>query len=89
MNYKLRIVLMLRAMRNEDYIIKSYHYMLARYQREGEQHDENEKSNQINENYRDNIRKMIKQTEDTHALCCTYTMIKTYLKLLAEKGGTV
>ncbi len=89
MSYKLRIASMLSAMRNGDYIIKSYHYMRARYQREGERRNENEKSNQINEDYRYNIRKMIEQTEDTHALCCTYTMIKTYLRILAEKGGAV
>lgn len=34
MSYKLRIVLMLSTMRNEDYIIKSYHYMRAGYQME-------------------------------------------------------
>lgn len=39
--------------------------------------------------YRENIRKMIEQTEDTPALCCTYTMIKTHLIILAEKGSAV
>lgn len=34
MSYKLRIVSMLSAMRNEDFIIKSYHYMRSKYQRE-------------------------------------------------------
>lgn len=89
MSYKLRIASMLSAMRNEDYIIKSYHYIRAKYQREGEQHNIDKESEGINENYRNNIRKMIEQTEDTHALCCTYTMIKTYLRILAEKGGAV
>lgn len=89
MSYKLWIASMLSAMRNRDYIIKSYHYMRAKYQREGEQRNENEKSNQINEDYRYNIRKMIEQKEDTHALCCTYTTIKTHLRILAEKGGAV
>lgn len=87
MSHKLRIASMLSAMRNEDYIIKSYHYMRAKYQREGEQRNENEKSNQINEDYRYSIRKMIEQTEDTHTLCCTYTTIKTHLRILAGKGG--
>lgn len=53
------------------------------------QRDANEKSNQINEEYRDSIRKLIEQTEDTHALCCTYTTILTHLKILAEKGSAV
>lgn len=34
MSCKLRIVSMLSAMRNEDFIIKSYHYMRSKYQRE-------------------------------------------------------
>lgn len=87
MSYKLQIASMLSAMRNEDYIIKSYHYVRSRYQKEGQQRDTNEKSNQINENYRDNIRKMIEQTEDTYTLYCTCTTIKTHLRILAEKGG--
>lgn len=87
MSYKLRIASMLSAMRNEDYIIKSYHYMRAKYQREGERNDMDKESKKINENYRQSIRKMIEQTEDTHTLCCTYTTIKTHLKILAEKGG--
>lgn len=89
MSYKSRIALILSAMKNEDYIAKTYSYIRIKYQKEGERRDENEKSNQINEDYRYNIRKMIEQTEDTHALCCTYTMIKTYLRILAEKGGAV
>lgn len=41
----------------------------------------------VNEQYRREIRRLIDKTEDTHALCCTYTMILTHLKILAEKGG--
>lgn len=88
MIYKLRIATMLSAMRNEDYITKSYHYMLARYQKEkGTRH--HEESKPVNEIYRESIKKMIEQTEDTHTLCCTYTTIKTHLTILAEKGGAV
>ncbi len=88
MIYKLRIASMLSAMRNEDYIIKSYHYMLAKYRKEkGTRH--HEESKPVNEIYRESIKKMIEQTEDTHTLCCTYTTIKTHLTILAEKGGAV
>ena len=45
------------------------------------------KTKQINEQYRKEIRRLIDKTEDTHALCCTYTTILTHLKILAEKGG--
>lgn len=48
-----------------------------------------EESKPVNEIYHENIRKMIEQTEDTPALCCTYTMIKTHLIILAEKGSAV
>ncbi|EOS48256.1 hypothetical protein C810_01342 [Lachnospiraceae bacterium A2] len=46
-----------------------------------------EEAKQANEQYRKEIRRMIDKTEDTHALCCTYTTILTHLKILAEKGG--
>lgn len=88
MIYKLRIATMLSAMRNEDYITKSYHYMLAKYRKEkGTRHHEEPKP--VNEIYRESIKKMIEQTEDTHTLCCTYTTIKTHLTILDEKGGAV
>ena len=88
MIYKLRIASMLSAMRNEDYITKSYHYMLAKYRKEkGTRH--HEESKPVNEIYRESIKKMIEQTEDTHTLCCTYTTIKTHLTILAEEGGAV
>lgn len=45
------------------------------------------KTKQINKQYRKEIRRLIDKTEDTHALCCTYTTILTHLKILAEKGG--
>lgn len=48
-----------------------------------------EEAKQDNERYRKEIRKLIDKTEDTHALCCTYTMILTHLKILAEKGGAI
>lgn len=47
----------------------------------------NEETKQSNEKYRKEIRRMIGKTEDTHALCCTYTTILTHLKILAEKRG--
>ena len=34
----------------------------------------------VNEQYRREICRLIDKTEDTHALCCTYTMILTHLK---------
>lgn len=40
-----------------------------------------------NELYRKEIRRLIEETEDTHALCSTYTVILTHLRILAEKGG--
>lgn len=40
-----------------------------------------------NELYRNEIRRLIEQTDDTHALCCTYTTILTHLAILQEKGG--
>lgn len=46
-----------------------------------------EETKQDNERYRKEIRRLIDKAEDTHALCCTYTMILTHLKILAEKGG--
>ena len=51
------------------------------------QRDIDKESKGINERYREDIRKMIEQTEDTHVLCCTYTLIRTYLRIRAEKGG--
>lgn len=36
MSYKLRIASVLSAMRNEDCIIKSYHFMRAKYRMEGD-----------------------------------------------------
>lgn len=42
---------------------------------------------QINEEYREKIRKLIDQTENTHALICTFTVIQTHLRILMEKGG--
>lgn len=59
MSYKLRIASMLSAMRNENCIVKSYHYIRARYQREGEQRDIDKESEGINENYRNNIKKRL------------------------------
>ena len=41
-----------------------------------------------NDFYREEIRRLIEETDDTHALCCTYTTILTHLQILAEKGGT-
>ncbi len=41
-----------------------------------------------NELYRKEIRRLIEETDDTHALRCTYTTILTHLQILAEKGGT-
>lgn len=42
---------------------------------------------EMNEFYHKEIRRLIEETEDTHALCCTYTTILTHLRILAEKGG--
>lgn len=50
------------------------------------QRDIDKESKGINESYRKSIRKMIEQA-DTHVLCCTYTLIRTYLRIRAEKGG--
>lgn len=36
MNYKRRIIKMILAMENEDYLFKTYHYILAKYRREGQ-----------------------------------------------------
>lgn len=36
--------------------------------------------------YRREIQRMIEETDDTHALCCTYTTILTHLRIL--KGDT-
>lgn len=44
-------------------------------------------SKEMNEFYRKEIQRLIDETDDTHALCCTYTVILTHLKILAEKGG--
>lgn len=44
-------------------------------------------SKEMNDFYRNEIARLIKKTEDTHALCCTYTTILTHLRILAEKGG--
>lgn len=44
-------------------------------------------SKEMNEFYRKEILRMIEETENTHALCCTYTIIKTHLQILEEKGG--
>lgn len=44
-------------------------------------------SKEMNEFYRKEIQRMIEQTEDTHALCCTYTVILTHLRILEEKGS--
>lgn len=41
-----------------------------------------------NEYYRKEIRRMIEETDNTHALCSTYTIIRTHLSILKEKGGT-
>lgn len=40
-----------------------------------------------NKFYRKEIRRLIKETDDTHVLRCTYTTILTHLRILAEKGG--
>ena len=32
--YKRKIIMMILAMNNEDYIFKTYHYLLAKYRRE-------------------------------------------------------
>lgn len=63
--------------------------LLAKYRREDKATRHHEETKPVNENYREGIRKMIEQTEDTHALCCTYTIIKTHLMILAEKGGAI
>lgn len=42
---------------------------------------------EMNDFYRKEIRRLIEETEDTHALCCTYTTILTHLRILEEKGG--
>lgn len=34
MNYKIAIIKMVLAMHNEDYLFKTYHYLLAKYRRE-------------------------------------------------------
>lgn len=34
MKYKVLIIKMVLAMRNEDYLSKTYHYLLAKYRRE-------------------------------------------------------
>lgn len=34
MKYKVLIIKMLLEMKNEDYIFKTYHYLLAKYRRE-------------------------------------------------------
>lgn len=39
-----------------------------------------------NEYYRKAIRKLIDETNNTHALCCTYTVILTHLCILESKG---
>lgn len=44
-------------------------------------------SKEMNEFYRKEIQRMIEQTDDTHTLCCTYTVILTHLRILAEKGS--
>lgn len=44
-------------------------------------------SKEKNEFYRREIKRLIEQTNDTHTLCCTYTVIMTHLHILAEKGG--
>ena len=42
-------------------------------------------SKELNEFYRREIRRLIDETDNTHALCCTYTVILTHLRLLAEE----
>ena len=37
--------------------------------------------------YRNKIRELIEETDNEHALCSTYTVIKTHLDILTEKGG--
>lgn len=34
MKYKCKIIKMILAMQNEDYLFKAYHYILAKYRRE-------------------------------------------------------
>ena len=34
MNYKKAIIKMILSMKNDDYLFKSYHYILAKYRRE-------------------------------------------------------
>lgn len=34
MKYKRKIIKMVLAMQNEDYLFKTYHYLLAKYRRE-------------------------------------------------------
>ena len=34
MKYKRKIMRMILSMRNEDYLFKTYHYILAKYRRE-------------------------------------------------------
>lgn len=39
--------------------------------------------------YKNKIRELVNKTDDVHTLCSTYTVIKTHLDILAEKGGAV
>lgn len=40
-----------------------------------------------NKYFRKEIMRMIEETDDTHVLCGTYTVISTLLRILAEKGS--
>ena len=42
-----------------------------------------------NSQYRELIRRLIDQTEDTHILCCIYTIAIRYLRKAAEEGGAI
>ena len=48
-----------------------------------------DESKEMNDFYRKEIRRLIEETDDTHALRCTYTVILTHLKMLAEEGCAV
>ena len=53
-----------------------------------------EATKNLNEAYRQEIIRLIGQTEDTHSLKCTYTAIRTYIQIenerkAAEYDGTL
>jgi hypothetical protein len=44
-----------------------------------------EATKNLNEAYRQEIMQLIGQTEDTHSLKCTYTMIHTFIQIENER----